>query len=249
MAFERILNRLVEQELIMPYFELALLADNWPEHYTIEVDSSPYYGAGDGCFHPSTHPLMGARQLYYRFHPATRGSMIPQRPTLRRQMILAMGSAMHAVVQTQMKMVGLVTDPDNIEVDFRIEEHNVRGRIDFIVDHPNGTEYIVEMKTVDPYLYRKLDGIKPEWDAQLSLQEYARGKSQGIILAMERGGDCQMREFFHHRNDVLLDEIFTKFAYVKECIKRDTPPKHCCVADSKEMQECGARGECWLKEV
>jgi hypothetical protein len=248
MAFERIMKGLVEQELILPYFELSMISENWPDHYTVEVDSSPYYGAGDGYFHPSTHPLMGLRQLYYRFHPATRGKMVPERSTLRKQMILSMGSAMHAVVQTQMQMVGLVKSADNVEVEFVIDEHHVRGRIDFIVDHPNGNQYIVEMKTMDPYLYRRLETIKPEWDAQLSLQEYALGKTQGIVLAMERGGDCQMREFFHHRNDVLLDQIFEKFAYIRECIESNTPPRHCCVVDSQEMQECPARYECWLKD-
>ena len=248
MAFERtILNRLVDQELILPFFELGMLSDRWPDEYTISVDSRPYYGKGDGYFHPSTHPLMGARELYYRFHPDTRDKMVSERPTLRRQMIFAMGSALHAVVQTQMEMVGLVKSKDNMEVEYVIKDHHVRGRIDFIVDHPNGEQYLVEMKTMDPWLYKKCDKIKPEWDAQLSLAEYSQGVDHGIVILMERGGGCTMREFKHQRNDVLLQEIFTKFEYVRHAIRNNTPPPHCCLADSKEMGECPARFQCWMK--
>lgn len=251
MAFERILNRLADQELILPYFELGLLSEKWPERYSIPVDSSPYYGRGDGYFHPSSHPLMGARELYYRFHPDTRDKIIPRRRTLLDLMTLSMGSALHAVVQTQMEMVGLL-GPDDVEVDFLIKDHHVRGRIDMMVRHPTGEDLIVEMKTINEFGYKKHDAsgaLKPEWDAQLSLQEYAMGKDRGVLLMVERGGQFQMREFLHHRNDVLLEQIFAKFAHVRESIATNTPPNHCCLADSKEMEKCAARFECWMKDA
>jgi len=246
MPFERtILNRLVDQELIIPYFELGMLADKWPEHYMIKVDSGPYYGHGDGYFHPSTHPLMGERELYYRFHPDTRDSIVSEKRTFNRQMIFATGTAIHSIVQTQMVMAGLVEEK-NIEVEYVIDEHHVRGRIDFIVDHPTGRQYLVELKTMGTWLYKKLEKIQPSWDAQLSLAEYAMDVSDGIIMVLERGG-TGMREFKHHRNDVLLDEIFTKFARVRRAIEDSEPPRHCCALDSKEMEGCGARFVCWLK--
>lgn len=250
MAFERILNRLADQELILPYFELGLLSEEWPEQYNIKVDSSPYYGRGDGYFHPSSHPLMGERELYYRFHPDHRDKLVPRRRTTQDLMTLSTGSALHAIVQTQMEMVGLL-GPKDVEVDFLIEEHHVRGRIDMMVHHPTGEDLIVEMKTINEFGYRKWDAagiLKPEWDAQLSLQEYAFGKTRGILLMVERGGQFQMREFLHRRNDALLEQIFTKFNYVRECVAKSTPPRHCCLADSKEMQSCAARYECWLKD-
>lgn len=247
MGFERILNRLAEQELILPFFEIGMLADNWPESYAIKIDSSPYYGRGDGMFHPSTHPLMGARELYYRFHPDTRDKIIPQRHTVQRQMTLAMGSALHGVVQTQMEMTRLVRKK-KVEVEYTIPTHNVRGRIDFIVDHPNGQEIIVEMKTMNIHSFKTQETIKPEWDAQLSLAEYALGHEGGVLLLVEAGWPYQMREFRHSRNDVLLEQIFEKFDLVRQAIKDNTPPRHCCIADSKEMDKCAAKFECWLKD-
>lgn len=251
MAFERgLLKSLADRDLIMPYFELGMLSEKWPDKYPVWVDSSPYYGKGDGMFHPSTHPLMGARELYYRFHPATRDKMVPRRRTVQDHMTLAMGSAMHAVIQTQFEMLGFLR-PENNELDFTIEEHRVRGRIDMVVDHPTGEELIVEVKTINERGFKKhhgTDTIKPEWDAQLSLQEYALDKGRGVLLMVERGNQLQMREFLHRRNDILLDEIFEKFAYVRQCIERDEPPRHCCMPDSPEMTKCAARFECWLKE-
>lgn len=261
MAFERgLLKSLAERDLIMPYFELGMLSENWPDKYPVWVDSGEYYGKGDGMFHPSTHPLMGSRELYYHFHPATRDKIVPQRRTAKDHMVLSMGTALHAVVQTQMKMVGLVAcgcpedaakhDCGRIEVDFDIPEHRVRGRIDMLVDHPTGEELIIEVKTINERGFKWQHGhdeMKPEWDAQMSLQEYALGKTRGVLLMIERGGQLQMREFLHRRNDILLDQIFEKFAYVRGCIERDEPPRHCCMPDSPEMKKCAARFSCWLK--
>jgi len=64
-----VLSSLADRELLLPYFRNALLSKQWPDSYQVSIDSSPYYGAGDGYFHPSTHGLLGARELYYRFHP------------------------------------------------------------------------------------------------------------------------------------------------------------------------------------
>lgn len=252
MAYDNLLRRISDREMIMPFFEMAMLKDVWPKSYNIKIDSSPYYGLNadgspDGYFHPSTHPLMSERQLYYMMHPDTRDKMVRERPTLRGQMTLAMGSALHGVVQTQMQMAGLIGSEDNLEVEYIIPEHHVRGRIDWITHHPEDPELIVEMKTINSYGFKALEGVKPSWDAQLSLAEYARGKNYGILLAVESGWPYSCREFRHRRNDILLDEIFTKFAHVRECIASNTPPTHCCLPDSSAMKSCPARYSCWLK--
>jgi hypothetical protein len=145
-------------------------------------------------------------------------------------------------------MCGLVKDESDIEVEYILKDHHVRGRTDWVVHHPNGDVFPVEMKTRDTWLYRKQEEIEPEWDAQLSMAEYALGYDHGIVLMVERGGSYQMREFPHRRNDNLLDEIFERFAAVRKAIAEDKPPKFCCTFDSSTMKSCPARFECWLKE-
>lgn len=247
MPFDNILKRLSQKEVITPYLENAIMADNWPDQYMVPVDSSPYYGKGDGYFHPSTHPLMGARQLYYMFHPETRGKLYVEPKRLTSQMIFAMGSALHAVVQTQFQMTGLL-EPEDVEVEYVNHDHHVRGRIDFILNHPSRGRTVVEMKTLVSRMFGKLEEIKPEWDAQLSIALDNMGASEGILLVVERGDPFRIREFVVPRNDALLSEIYTKFDYVRECIALNTPPKACCAPDSKEMKDCPARFKCWLSE-
>ena len=242
-----LLKRLADNELILPVFENQMLADKWPDSYQITVDSSPYYGHGDGYFHPSTHPMMGARELYYRFHPDTRDHILRERRSLQQHMTLAMGSALHSVVQTQFEMAGLVR-PDNIEVEYTIPEHHIRGRIDFIVNHPNGTTLPVEMKTINSFGFKNQKTIKPSWDAQLSIALDYLKMNTGILLVVEAGWPYQMREFVVSRNDTLLEEIYTKFALVRESIERNVPPQFCCNYESDEMRKCPARFQCWLSD-
>ncbi len=245
--FDGILRRLAEKELILPFLESAMLADTWPDSYTITIDSSPYYGHGDGYFHPSTHPLMGARELYYRFHPDTRDQVIRERRNLQSHMTLSMGSALHGVVQTQLQMAGLVV-PDQVEVEYVNREHHVRGRIDFIVDHPDGDQIVGELKTQNSFAFKKQDQIKPAWDAQLSLAMDNVGIDRGVLLVLESGWPYQMREYRVTKNVTLLKEIYAKFDYVRECIAGNTPPSHCCLFGSEEMKRCAARGLCWMAE-
>lgn len=143
-----IFKSLANRDLLIPYFRNALSSNTWPDSYNIKIDSSPYYGAGDGYFHPSTHGLLGARQLYYMFHPATRDTMIREDRTITSEMTLAMGSALHGVVQTQFEMAGLIKGPEDCEVDYIIKDHHVRGRVDFVVHHPNGQVIPVELKSL-----------------------------------------------------------------------------------------------------
>jgi hypothetical protein len=242
-----LLKRLADNELILPLFENQMLSERWPEKYQITIDSGPYYGHGDGYFHPSSHPLLGARLLYYMFHPDTRDHIVKERRNMQSLTTLSMGSALHGIVQTQMEMTGLVK-PENIEVEYVNTEHHIRGRIDFIVDHPNGSTLPVEMKTINSFSFKKQTEIKPSWDAQLSIALDGIGIDRGVLLMVEAGWPYQMREFLVHRNDVLLEEIYTKFALVREAIKNNNPPQYCCSFDSDQMKKCPARFLCWLKE-
>lgn len=242
-----IFKSLAERDLLIPYFRNALLSQEWPDSYTITIDSSPYYGRGDGYFHPSTHGLMPARQLYYHFLPETRDKMIPRERTIESEMTLAMGSSVHGIVQTQFEMADLIKSSEDVEVEYIIKEHHVRGRVDFVVHHPNGDIIPVELKTQNSRAFAFQKEIKPVWDAQLSMGLHGLGRPWGILLVVEAGYPFNMREYRVPRNDALLSEIFAKFDYVRECVDLKTPPEYCCSLGSKEMEACPAKYECWLK--
>lgn len=154
------LRRLGDQQLVTPYLENAIISNNWPDHYSVEIDSRPYYGftdldgeggkggSGDGYFHPSTHPLMGERQLYYAFHPVHSKKAVYPGRSLQGEMTLAMGSALHGIVQAMFVQSGILRE-ENVEVEYVDEVNNTRGRIDFIVDHPTHGRLPVELKALD----------------------------------------------------------------------------------------------------
>jgi hypothetical protein len=111
-----------------------------------------------------------------------------------------------------------------------------------------GLGFVPTHNTQNSFGFKRQDTIKPSWDAQLSIALDHLGMDTGILLLVEAGWPYAMREFLVKRNDALLEEIYTKFAFVRECIERDTPPEYCCNLDSDEMKKCPARFECWLKD-
>jgi PD-(D/E)XK nuclease superfamily len=250
-VYRDVFRSLADRELLLPYLRHAVLSQNWPDEYTVKVDSSPYYGHGDGYFHPSTHAvttnfnLAGARYLYYLFHPEYQDKLVFAQRDVQDEMTLAMGSALHAVVQTQFVQSGLLV-PEDIEVEYVNEDHHVRGRIDFIINHPIGDRVVTEFKTLNSRAFPFQKQIKTEWDAQLSLALDWAGQPYGVLLVLESGHPYRMKEFKVPRNDALLSEIYSRFDLVRESLALDTPPPHCCALGSKEMDRCPARYVCWL---
>ena len=157
-----------------------------------------------------------------------------------------MGSALHAVCQTQFEMAGILK-PENAELEFIIEPHHVRGRADMMLDHPTEGELVVEFKTQNSRAFEWQYEMKPMWESQLSIQLYGLKKTRGVLLVMESGHPYRMREYHYERDDDLLASIFAKFDYVRECIENNEPPPHCCSKGTKEMNACPARYECWLR--
>lgn len=242
------------KQLLLPYLKNAMLAENWPSSYNIRIDSSPYYGLDedgkpDGYFHPSSHGTTGERKLYYLFHKDHRGRLMFEHKTLQDEMTLSMGSALHGVLQTQFQMAGILR-PENVEVEFIIEEHNVRGRTDMVIDHPTEGPIVTEFKTQNSRAFEWQSEMKDFWCIQLSLALYGLGHTRGVLLVLESGYPYRMREYQYDRDDELLAKVFAKFDYVREAIATNTPPPHCCNKGSPEMKKCPARYECWLsKEV
>jgi hypothetical protein len=250
-SYRSIFSSLADKDLLLPYLKAAIRSASWPESYTITVDSSPYYGTGDGYFHPSTHAVStafnnaDARYLYYRFHPEHRDHLVFDERDTQAEMTMAMGSALHAVIQTQFQMAGILR-PENVEVDYLIKEHHVRGRIDMIVDHPAEGPLVTEFKTINSRSFDSQHTIKPEWDAQLSLALHATGYPYGVLLALESGYPYRFREYRVPRNDELLSSIFARFDHVRESIALNRPPDPCCALGSPQMTKCPARTQCWL---
>ncbi len=278
---KNILNALQQKQIVLPYLENAFHSDQWPDEYNIRVDSQPYYGledeegithdvgVGDGYFHPSSHPLMPARELYYRFHPKHNGMVINERRSLTSHMTLAGGSAMHAVIQTQLHMAKVLMKgsgldtwaptehnplvkgrwvPENpYEWEYINTEHMVRGRMDGILDHPLG-QMGFEFKSMNSRSFRFLDAPKEEWRCQLNLGLDAADLHKGVIVVMEMGYPFSFKEFHITRNGDLLGEIYEKFDYVRACVRDNTPPRCEHSFQSAKAKACPVGHLCWAED-
>lgn len=275
---KNILNSLQQKQIVMPYLENAFHNDQWPDEYDILVDSLPYYGledeegithdvgVGDGYFHPSSHPLMPARELYYRWHPKLSGLVVNEKRSLTSHMTLAAGSAMHAVIQTQLHMAKILIkgDPDEgwkvtdhnpdikgqwvrknpFEWEYINSKHLVRGRMDGVLDHPLGLMGF-EFKTMNSRSFRFLDKEKDEWKYQLNLGLDSYGLEVGVIVVMEMGYPFSFKEFQITRNSELLQDTYGKFDYVRQCVEANTPPRCEHSFQSPKAGRCPVSHLCW----
>ena len=249
-----ILGSLDRGDLITPYLEAAVEGDLWPDSYTVKVDSSPYYGltdlsgenlllgSGDGYFHPSTHPLMSARELYFHFHP----NHINDKPARKKfnfagAMTVSAGTALHSIIQTKLDMIGMLKDPEWEYVD---EERKVRGRIDGVFMHPEEGDFVFEYKTQNSRGFARENDPKHSWVVQTNLGMHYRGLDRAVVLVQEMGYPFSTKEFHVEKDQAMLDRIFEKFALVRESIEKDTPPPCDHHHGSAERTNCPFREVC-----
>lgn len=246
-----LLKRIVDDEIVIPHLERALFSDQWPESYNIKVDlgrHTPPPSGEIGWFYPSTHCLMDQRRLYYEIHPDYRELLPKEKFPMSAIMSMTMGTAAHAIVQTQLQMAGKIASEDDIEVRFRNEERRCRGRLDWILTRSDGTRIPIEMKTQNSRAFSLTKEILPYWECQLQVTMDGLGYNEGVLFVVEMGYPWQMREFRVRRDEKLLDVIYTKWATVLEHVKANIPPQHCCSRGSEEMDKCRAKSVCWLAE-
>ena len=112
-----LLGRLAEQELILPYFGVAMLADNWPDEYIVRSTPAPTTTAWTmkGSLMATSTPLpistLGERELYYRL-PDTRDNMLWGATASSVRWRCSGFQTLHGVVQTQMVMLSVWCTPD-----------------------------------------------------------------------------------------------------------------------------------------
>ena len=245
-----LLDKLASKEILIPHIEQTMLSDKWPDSYTVEIDSSPYYGqttpdgeileigSGDGYFHPSSHSLACQRDLYVAFHPRLQHLRPKLRKDLAFYMTVNYGTAIHSMMQTQLEMCGLLV-PGTVEYEYVCDHHNVRGRIDAVVQPPGHGEVVLDIKTINSRGFSFLQSHTPklEWEAQVNLGMDHYKVDRGLILAVEAGYPWGLKEVTIKKNPELLDSIYGKWEKVTEAIKRDTP------------LDCLCQKGCWAGEL
>ena len=246
MIGQSLLNRIQHRELVTPYLDLSLTSENWPESYLVKVDSSGWSGEGDTYFHPSSHAVLAERLLYYKITGQTQ----QEKKTINSAMTLSVGTAMHAVVETQLVMAGLCRSED-VEVPIVNHEQTYRGHVDAVVTHPNGNTYVCDIKTTYSGKFQRLKEAPLEWVMQVGLYIDALQKSgrdvsdEGIILAIEIGWPYGIKEYRVKKDNDMLQSVYEKWERVRKAVEAGKPPfEKCCALGSATMKACPARDFC-----
>lgn len=237
-------NRLNSRELIIPYIDQALSKDEWPSSYQIQVDTRPHDSRVDDYFHPSSHCIPGPRKLQMMIDPRFRDKILVEKMSPTSMMTISYGSALHAILQTQLKMAGILTE-EQIEVPLVNEDLHARGHMDFLLDHPNGNKYCVDIKTRNSRGFDNDRGPLPEWVAQLNCYMDWIGVDDAIVLVVESGYPFRMKEWHFKKSSNVIDPIYKKWRYVRGMIERGEEIMDMCCTPASLDKYCPARFLCW----
>lgn len=96
-------------QVITPIINAYLYEAKFPEVFTTTFRKAGGQRKPDGYFHPSTHPLMTARQLYY--YMAEPDKVVPEQLSYESRMAVTMGTAVHGFMQMCLLDAGVLIKP------------------------------------------------------------------------------------------------------------------------------------------
>lgn len=260
-TFRRLLTGAQGGEILVPLIQAFLWNPRFPQFEITIPEFKPR--PPDGWFHPSTHPLMNERQLYYYLAEPDR--LLPEVFDPTSTMAVTQGHFWHEVIQ----MVGIETgflklNPDPIpginpaEWFWFDEQTRSRGRCDGLTsDKICPDEEVFEFKTMMGQRARKIPQGRPDSpeveaaframapDYYAQAQEYmrlsGRRRWRAVILSLEY--PFPMREIVLRYDHVFAREIEIKYRKVVQAVADQRPPQFCC-GGGKIARNCFARGVC-----
>ncbi|MGW7100348.1 hypothetical protein [Streptomyces sp. NPDC054838] len=266
MSFTPSFRRVValSQDLaLVPLIENAIRKCAFPETFTVTFRGYEAIRKPDGWLHPSTHPLMDERALfYYLTQPdAWQENDFEYGP----RMSVLMGSATHELFQHVMIRMGLLIPPKGIcvcclrphgtgagecnEWGVRDDTLGRRGHMDGLLQLPGWGETgdgIFDLKTCAPPVIRgiahnDLEAFKRKWPKYWAqAQEYMAltGKRQTLILFLAMSEGWDMREFTIPRDDAFIARLEAKYRAVRAYVKEGTPPPVACCSGGAATRRC-----------
>lgn len=234
---DKVVRSLGQKMILAPHIDLAIGEAEW------EWDAHFHPKHGDSAWHPSGDCTPSLRDLYLK--ATGQAAERPIGPPLRK--IFAIGHFYHQwyqyIVEHQLGFAG----PEDIE------RRGMKGwgtQLDLIVDNgnrksvqhrpyhwatgsadiapckiPGQGEYVIDFKTMNPRMFAT--GPSPDyaakWECQGNVYMDFFDMDRVLFVGIDKAtGD--MREWTYHRNQPLIDAIYTKWKIVSECITEGIEP-------------------------
>lgn len=207
---------------------------------SVETRNDPHDSERDDYFHPSSHCSPGERQLFFLMHPEYRKMLAPRERDATGYLTPYMGTMVHAFLQTMLVEQGLCKKED-IEVPLVDEVNHWRGHMDLIYEG-----IPVDIKTMNPITFAKTKEPPLKYKQQLNcyMDRYPDAP-YGVLLMYQMGYPFKIKEIRVDRDPAMLDNLYSKWANVREAIALDqVPVEFCCPLKGVEYERCGARMFC-----
>lgn len=257
--FRRIVTDLSSGTVLKPLLHSYLFDAEFPgiEMSIPKVDGHDLAFGPDGWFHPSTHPLLGERFLWYYLNEPQ--AIIPEQKEYMGTLSILIGKLMHTFIQTCLADMGVLVAPtmqqilDGEEPAITDEEARSRGHYDgelelVIPAHPSIQRQLFEFKTRSP-MAKLPDDLDLEWFKvkhpayYAQVQEYMRmtGLRLAVVLMMWMGFPWELREFHVPYEPHFAQGVADKYRRV---LVATSEPSPCCAPGSAAAKSCAARGIC-----
>lgn len=264
--FRRLAGQVQQGLVVKPLVESYLHHARFPDVFSVTFRNEGKDRKPDGWFHPSTHPLMGERQLYYYLTKPE--DWIPEEISYPNRMAILMGTAVHSFIQMCMLDDGILVKPTGTciacgrEHGFKknqCPEHGAidkelgrRGHGDGLLNLPRWGMGWFEFKTINDKASIKLTDHDLEWlkkrkpDYYAQIQDYLdmTGLSKAIILFAILGFPWHLVEIEVPYDVAYATRLRAKYRRVREAEAAGMAPDPCCSPLSKEAKACSARAVC-----
>lgn len=251
--------------VIKPHLDAYLMSGQWPDDFSIRFRKHVLEHGPDGWFHPSTHPLMGLKRLWY--YLAAPEQWVPEVKEPKSILTTTIGEALHGFAKTLLIDAGLLDPPPgncpcgDPECDewWTIDEvARSRGHADgrtslYIEGYPDGPKNF-EFKSATP-LKKLGDDLDLDWligrhpDYWAQQQEYMRmlGLPMTVLVFMMTGYPYDTREFHIPADPNFQNETVEKYMLALECADQMYEPTVVCPScypGGPITKECEARTLC-----
>lgn len=262
-AFRTMAEMADESKVLTPILHSYLYDAKFPD-FNIFFPKRKGPRKPDSYFHPSTHPLMSERELYYYMTEPEKWGTEPLE--YMGTLSVTMGTAVHGFVQMCLwDAQVLVKPPDGrcivcqrphsatpIQEKGKCNEHpllheatKTRGHMDGLLKIPGWGIAGLEFKTSNMRKVENWDGTLkhfrekwPQYYAQV--QEYMRasGLRRVIVLFMGMGFPWTLREVIIEHDPVFCYATEVKYLSVLRHMEAGTPPSPCCAPRSARSRDC-----------
>lgn len=253
--------------VLAPLVRLYIGEGRFPRNTKIVLPGGNPDRAPDDWFHPSTHPTMSARKLFYYLTQPDRWH--PEPWSYEGRMSVTVGTLEHSIVRMALEALGLLQAPTGTcpccnrpygPGEGECDEPGVadpvlrrRGHMDGVVMTPQLGMTGYDLKTINHFGVAKIpegptSAAALKWLMEKhpyyygQMQEYMAlsGLRLVVMLFIGMGFPWTMKEIHVEYDPAYVMRVETKYKLVRAAVEAGQPPEACCPPFSKEAASCPA---------